>query len=79
MSSLLTLLLFVSLAGPPLQSPSNNRGDGGFKESLPGIGAARDSCVVECPPGALQEGEPICQDGYVDSYNCGCCGGPPPG
>jgi len=27
---------------------------------------------VPCPAGALLEGEPLCQDNYVDSYNGGC-------
>lgn len=31
-------------------------------------------CVVECPPGSLQEGEPPCHAGYVDEYNSGCYG-----
>lgn len=31
-------------------------------------------CVVECPPGSLQEGEPPCHAGYVDEYNSGCNG-----
>jgi len=26
----------------------------------------------ECPAGALQEGEPTCQDGYTDNFNGGC-------
>jgi hypothetical protein len=29
-------------------------------------------CVVDCPEGAQLEGEPPCQDGYVDGYNGGC-------
>jgi hypothetical protein len=29
-------------------------------------------CVVECPSGALVEGEPDCFDNYVDTYNGGC-------
>jgi len=32
-------------------------------------------CVLVCPPGAQQEGEPPCQDQYVDEYNSGCCCG----
>lgn len=31
-----------------------------------------EPCVVECPPGALQEGEPPCVDNYYDQYNGGC-------
>jgi len=34
-----------------------------------------EPCVLACPPGALKEGEPPCQDGYEDYYNSGC-GGP---
>jgi hypothetical protein len=30
------------------------------------------TCQLECPEGGLQEGEPECGDGYVDSYNGGC-------
>jgi hypothetical protein len=29
-------------------------------------------CFIECPPGSLEEGEPLCGDGYIDSYNGGC-------
>jgi len=29
-------------------------------------------CVVECPQGALLEGEPACVDGYWDVYDGGC-------
>jgi hypothetical protein len=29
-------------------------------------------CVVQCPSGAVQEGEPDCFDGSVDNYNGGC-------
>lgn len=29
-------------------------------------------CVIECPPGAMPEGEPDCYDGYIDQYNAGC-------
>jgi hypothetical protein len=32
----------------------------------------RPPCVLECPAGALQEGEPPCHDLYVDEYNGGC-------
>ena len=31
-------------------------------------------CSIECQPGWLHEGEPPCQDGYVDTYNSGCLG-----
>lgn len=33
---------------------------------------------LDCPPGALIEGEPPCVDGYVDGYNAGCSGVPEP-
>jgi len=29
-------------------------------------------CDVPCPPGAQQENEPTCYDGYIDNYNGGC-------
>ena len=29
-------------------------------------------CSLECAPGAMLEGEPICYDGYDDQYNGGC-------
>jgi hypothetical protein len=29
-------------------------------------------CDTECPEGGTPEGEPICYDGYVDTYNGGC-------
>jgi len=31
-------------------------------------------CIVECPAGALVEGEPPCGDNYYDTYNGGCNG-----
>lgn len=31
-----------------------------------------EECVVECPAGALLEGEVDCYDGYVDMTNAGC-------
>jgi len=34
-------------------------------------------CFVGCPPSAVQENEPECQDGYVDVYNAGCSSDPP--
>jgi hypothetical protein len=34
--------------------------------------------VLDCPPEALLEGEPDCQDGYVDEYNGGCAVLPEP-
>jgi hypothetical protein len=33
-------------------------------------------CVIDCPAGALAEGEPVCADNYVDAYNGGCNGTP---
>ena len=39
--------------------------------------AQAGSCQVPCPPGALFENEPVCYDGYVDSYNAGCYSEPP--
>jgi len=35
-----------------------------------------EPCVVDCPPGALIEGEPPCVDNYVDMYNGGCNSSP---
>jgi hypothetical protein len=34
--------------------------------------ACGDACSVGCSPGSLSEGEPLCADGYVDTYNAGC-------
>jgi hypothetical protein len=34
-------------------------------------------CEVTCPPGAFDENEPDCYDGYVDETNGGCGGFPP--
>ena len=31
-----------------------------------------EECVVDCPAGALYEGEPDCYDGYDDVFNAGC-------
>lgn len=36
--------------------------------------AGFEPCVVDCPAGALIEGEPTCQDNYVDNYDGGCNG-----
>jgi hypothetical protein len=33
---------------------------------------AYQACTVECPAGAMPEGEPVCYDGYNDTYNGGC-------
>jgi hypothetical protein len=35
-------------------------------------------CPLECPPGALEEGEPELVDNYVDTWNSGCGGLPDP-
>ena len=35
----------------------------------------REPCHLECPDGAMPEGEPPCEENYVDNYNGGCCGG----
>jgi hypothetical protein len=35
------------------------------------------SCVVECPPGAVDEGEPCLVDGDIDNVNGGCGGSEP--
>jgi hypothetical protein len=29
-------------------------------------------CLTECPPGSVQENEPVCHDEYLDNYNGGC-------
>lgn len=29
-------------------------------------------CTLDCPVGAIAEGEPACHDGYYDEYNGGC-------
>ncbi len=34
-------------------------------------------CVVDCLPGDELEGEPVCGDNYLDSYNAGCNSTPP--
>jgi hypothetical protein len=31
-----------------------------------------EPCVLECPAGAMPEGEPVCHDHYNDAYNSGC-------
>jgi hypothetical protein len=41
-----------------------------------GFTAATQLLAQPCPPGAVQEGEPNCSDGYVDNYNAGCIGDP---
>ena len=41
----------------------------------------RDACPppfrITCPVGAGDEGEPVCQDGYLDNYDAGCNSDPP--
>jgi hypothetical protein len=34
-------------------------------------------CDVECPEGGIPEGEPVCEENYVDTYNGGCNSDPP--
>ncbi|MDY7109707.1 MAG: hypothetical protein SYC29_13815 [Planctomycetota bacterium] len=34
--------------------------------------ASSQPCDIECDPDAIEEGEEICFDGYVDDYNGGC-------
>jgi hypothetical protein len=41
------------------------------------VSEVADPCVVSCPDGAAPEGEPPCEDGYVDEYNGGCDGDVP--
>jgi hypothetical protein len=41
---------------------------GGYVMSIQGF----QPCVVECPAGAQQEGEPPCGTDYYDEYNGGC-------
>jgi hypothetical protein len=36
-----------------------------------------DDVQVDCPPGSVLEGEPICSDEYHDSFNSGCQADPP--
>ena len=33
-------------------------------------------CILDCPPGAVLEGEPELMDGYIDTYNPGCSADP---
>ncbi len=33
-------------------------------------------CEIECPPGGVEENEPVCFDEYEDTYNSGCGGDP---
>lgn len=41
------------------------------------VGEVTSPCAVPCPEGAQIEGEPPCEDGYVDEYNPGCDGSVP--
>jgi hypothetical protein len=34
-------------------------------------------CLTACPPNSVLEGEPVCGDNYLDSYNGGCGSTPP--
>ncbi|MFN0151404.1 MAG: hypothetical protein ACKVU1_11940 [bacterium] len=40
-------------------------------------GCGAECAPDNCPPGSTLEGEPVCFDGYVDSYNAGCSTVPP--
>jgi hypothetical protein len=35
----------------------------------------REPCHLVCPDGVIPEGEPPCEENYIDNYNGGCCGG----
>jgi hypothetical protein len=43
----------------------------------PTICTAPEACNVVCPGGSIPEGEPDCQDQYVDNFNGGCNSDPP--
>ncbi len=34
--------------------------------------AEAGGCEVTCPAGGVPEGEPVCEDDYIDTYNGGC-------
>lgn len=36
------------------------------------LGVSGCVCEITCPTYGIQEGEPVCYDGYVDNYNGGC-------
>ena len=45
---------------------------GDFGDYILDIQLGPEPCVVECPPGAVAEGEPPLVDGYEDAHNGGC-------
>jgi len=47
-------------------------GYGGYSGTYTLTVTVFEPCVLECPPGAMIEGEPICYAGYNDQYNGGC-------
>jgi len=50
----------------------------GPDEQWLGVGSTCDECcVVLCPQGGTPEGEPVCGQDYVDTYNGGCDSSPP--
>ena len=62
--------LSASVLAQALISTSNKR-DPNSEYPAPRI-LVPAQCEVECPPGAVQEGEPTCYDRYDDEYNGGC-------
>jgi len=68
------LALILVIAGSALADPSISP-SARAPEGYSGGWYERVTCVVDCPPGAIREGEPDCYDGYRDSTNTGCnCG-----
>jgi hypothetical protein len=47
-------------------------GYGGSAGSYNMVVTEYQPCTLECAPGAMLEGEPVCYDGYDDIYNGGC-------
>ncbi len=62
------LAVLYSLTSP-IPTPSSTATPFGYKTPIP---TATPTPCAPCPPGGLPEGEPPCQEDYVDSYNGGC-------
>jgi hypothetical protein len=69
---MLSMVFGLSALGFASQVPWSNVRDPDATVGLREYAQCVEGDSIECPAGALQEGEPICHDGYADAYNGGC-------
>ena len=67
-------LLFAGAALAEAPAPYSNRPPARI---VAGPKNVTPACAVSCPPGSIAEGEPVCNDSYVDNDNGGCNSDPP--